>query len=68
MKSFIRRAIPLSFLLLTTTFVLAQSGKHGRDSRPYDGRNQITGATVTLADTETGEVKTFTANSQARWK
>jgi hypothetical protein len=54
MKSFIRRALPIR--------------KHGRDSRPCDGRNQITGRTVTLADTETGEVKTFTANSQARWK
>lgn len=66
MKSFIRWTLSISFLLLTATFVLAQSRNTGeiRGSVTDATGAAINGASVTLTNTETGEVKTFTTNSQ----
>ena len=66
MKSFIRWTLSFSLLLLTTTFVLAQSRNTGeiRGTVTDVTGAALTGATVTLTNTETGEVKTFTTNSQ----
>ena len=66
MKSFIRGTLSFSLLLLTATFVLAQSRNTGeiRGSVTDATGAAITGATVNLTNVETGEMKSFTTNSQ----
>ena len=60
MKSFIRWTLSFSLLLLTTTFVLAQSRNTGeiRGTVTDATGAAITRASVTLTNIQTGEVKT----------
>jgi len=66
MKSFIRCILVFSFLLVTVTFVMAQSRNTGevRGLVTDSSGAALPGATVTLTNIETGEVKTFVTNGQ----
>jgi len=66
MKSFIRCILVFSLLLVTVTFVMAQSRNTGevRGLVTDSSGAALPGATVTLTNTETGEVKTFVTNGQ----
>ncbi|HWY69474.1 MAG TPA: carboxypeptidase-like regulatory domain-containing protein [Terriglobales bacterium] len=66
MKSFIRCILVFSLLLVTVTFVMAQSRNTGevRGLVTDSSGAALPGATVTLTNIETGEVKTFVTNGQ----
>jgi len=66
MKSFIRCILVFSLLLVTVTFLMAQSRNTGevRGLVTDSSGAALPGATVTLTNIETGEVKTFVTNGQ----
>jgi Carboxypeptidase regulatory-like domain len=66
MKSFIRYSLVFSLLLVTATSVMAQSRNTGeiRGLVTDSSGAALPGATVTLTNIETGEVKTFVTNGQ----
>lgn len=70
MKSFVRWMLAFCFLLGTTESIFTQSRNTDeiRGSVTDATGAAITGTTVTLTNTETDEVKTFTTNSQAGWR